>query len=142
VSCGIELVQSKLVQLTTASFFPALKGEASRYIFLTKFRKFLQENASGRGVGILQAATVDSWLCCRGYALGFWHLSAFLICLPFPDPFSAAFPSLPKPGSWGRALDEEWAGLWANTNACFVPCAYRTCQCSAPLSTWSASCTG
>lgn len=37
-----------------ASFSHSLKGEASRYIFLTKFRKFLQENASGRGVGILQ----------------------------------------------------------------------------------------
>ncbi|KAB0396972.1 hypothetical protein E2I00_000553 [Balaenoptera physalus] len=36
-------------QLITASAFLPLKGEASRYIFLTKFRKFLQENASGRG---------------------------------------------------------------------------------------------
>ncbi len=27
------------------------QGEASRYIFLNKFRKFLQENASNRGVG-------------------------------------------------------------------------------------------
>lgn len=26
------------------------QGEASRYIFLNKFRKFLQENASNRGV--------------------------------------------------------------------------------------------
>jgi len=30
--------------------FSSCQGEASRYIFLNKFRKFLQENASNRGV--------------------------------------------------------------------------------------------
>ena len=45
-------VWGQLPQLLTASAFLPPKGEASRYIFLTKFRKFLQENASGRGVGV------------------------------------------------------------------------------------------
>lgn len=40
-SCGL---------LTTCVCVCMFQGEASRYIFLNKFRKFLQENASNRGV--------------------------------------------------------------------------------------------
>lgn len=34
----------------SCTYICAFQGEASRYIFLNKFRKFLQENASNRGV--------------------------------------------------------------------------------------------
>lgn len=39
-----------LVRYRFTSCFSSCQGEASRYIFLNKFRKFLQENASNRGV--------------------------------------------------------------------------------------------
>lgn len=37
--------------------FLVFQSEASRYIFLNKFRKFLQENASNRGVSVAQTHT-------------------------------------------------------------------------------------
>lgn len=36
------------------------QGEASRYIFLNKFRKFLQENASNRGVRRDEPVSIQS----------------------------------------------------------------------------------
>lgn len=43
--------------------FSFCQGEASRYIFLNKFRKFLQENASNRGVS--QRASLPASLTLR-----------------------------------------------------------------------------
>lgn len=58
-------------------------GEASRYIFLTKFRKFLQENTSGRGNAPL--------LCPPEYMVCFLHrLVTALRC--YWDEYKAATP--------------------------------------------------
>lgn len=51
-------------------FFSSCQGEASRYIFLNKFRKFLQENASNRGVS--QRARLPASLVLRAL----WSLQA------------------------------------------------------------------
>uniref|UniRef100_A0A665XC51 E3 ubiquitin-protein ligase RNF123 n=1 Tax=Echeneis naucrates TaxID=173247 RepID=A0A665XC51_ECHNA len=48
----IEAIGDTLMMAILTKQFPSLclfQGEASRYIFLNKFRKFLQENASNRG---------------------------------------------------------------------------------------------
>lgn len=80
---GLPPGQVKNCQLRTVLFSHSLKGEASRYIFLTKFRKFLQENASGRGVGIgvPQGGHCGPQARLQGRALGIWHLSA--ACLSY-----------------------------------------------------------
>lgn len=89
-SCSGAPGQVKKCQLRTVFFSHSLKGEASRYIFLTKFRKFLQENASGRGVGIgvpqgghcgPQGGHCGPQAVLQGYTLGIWHLSA--ACLSY-----------------------------------------------------------
>lgn len=85
-----------------ASFSHSLKGEASRYIFLTKFRKFLQENASGRGVGILQGGHYGLLAVLQGLQSG--HLAPLglpLTCL------TCCSCRLFLPESWRTALDEE-----------------------------------
>lgn len=93
-------------QLLTASFFLPSKGEASRYIFLTKFRKFLQENASGRGVSVHSASPP-------------WTLGCVAESAPQASGTSQPAASLPillflccpalcaHPRVLGQALDEE-----------------------------------
>lgn len=126
-------------QLSTAFFPHPLKGEASRYIFLTKFRKFLQENASGRGVGILQGGPCGLPAVLQGLHTG--HPAPKPATKLFHLPLtSAAFPSW-DPRAWPWMRSELGLGL-AGTSTCFLSYAPRTHLCSAPLSTWSASCTG
>lgn len=57
-----------LVRYRFTTCFSSCQGEASRYIFLNKFRKFLQENASNRGVS--QRASLPASLILRAL----WHL--------------------------------------------------------------------
>lgn len=57
-----------LVRHRFTTCFSSCQGEASRYIFLNKFRKFLQENASNRGVS--QRASLPASLPLRAL----WHL--------------------------------------------------------------------
>lgn len=79
-------------QLLTASFFLPSKGEASRYIFLTKFRKFLQENASGRGVSVHSASPPWTLGCVAGSAPQASGTSQPAASLP-----NLALPLLPRP---------------------------------------------
>lgn len=59
-----------LVRYSFTTCFSSYQVEASRYIFLNKFRKFLQENASNRGVS--QSASLPLSLTRRAR----WHLQA------------------------------------------------------------------
>lgn len=57
-----------LLRCRFTTCFSSCQGEASRYIFLNKFRKFLQENASNRGVS--QKVSLPSSLTLKAL----WHL--------------------------------------------------------------------
>lgn len=128
VGCRLrhETTSPVCARLTRALTFLPLKGEASRYIFLTKFRKFLQENASSRGVGVPRPAHRRPLAVLQPLHPGFWQLALL------PDSTQG-----PGAGSWIRNRLAS-----SCTNACLTPCACRICPCSAPPSTWSASYTG
>lgn len=79
--CSADLLLQYLhitgfVRYRFTAYFSFCQGEASRYIFLNKFRKFLQENASNRGVS--QRASLPASLTLRAL----WHLWAGSSC-PF-----------------------------------------------------------
>ena len=68
--CSVDLSLQYLHITGLTTCFSSCQGEASRYIFLNKFRKFLQENASNRGVS--QRASLPASLTLRAL----WHLQA------------------------------------------------------------------
>lgn len=96
--CSVSLLGQYLhvmcfVKHRFTTWFSFCQGEASRYIFLNKFRKFLQENASNRGVS--QRATLPASLTpsCKPDLLHLQAGNSALLAglLPAVDPLRSRY---------------------------------------------------